>query len=337
MLSLAQRSQDSSLLLWAYRVLGEVSFCLGEFPAAKTYSEDSVTRYDPQQRRAQTFVYGEDPAMAVLPFYSWELFMLGYPDRALQKIREALTLARELAYSNSLAFASFATAWVHAYRREPDEAREHAEAVISLTTEQGIPFFLALATIVRGWALGAQGDGEAGIAEIRQGLAAQRATGSAECHTYWLALLAEAYGKTGQIEEGLTVLTEALDTVGRTGERFCEAELYRLKGQLTLEARGWRLETSLPSLQASSLKPQVSPAVEREAEGYFLKAIEVAQRQQAKSWELRTATSLARLWQQQGKRTEAHRLLSDVYHWFTEGFDTKDLQEAKALIEELSQ
>jgi predicted ATPase len=320
MLSLAQRLQDSSLLVWAYRGLGEVSLCLGEFPAAKTYSEDSVTLYDPQQRRAQTFIYGEDPAMAVLPFYSLDLFVLGYPDRALQRIREALTLARELAHANSLAFASFATAWVHAYRREPDEAREHAEAVIGLATEQGIPFFLALGTIVRGWALGAQGDGEAGIAGIRQGLAAFRASGAGESQTYWLALLAEAYGKGGQVEEGLTVLTEVLNLVDKTGERFCEAELYRLKGTLTLqsEVRGPKSE------------------VEREAEECFQKAIEIARRQQAKSLELRAATSLARLWQQQGKKEEAHQLLSEIYNWFTEGFDTKDLKEAKALLEELA-
>src|SRR5262249_53873120 len=115
MLSLAQRLPDPSLLLWAYRGLGEVSFCLGEGLAAKTYSENGVALYDPQQRRTQTFLYGEDPAMAVLLFYSANLFLLGYPDRALQKVREALTLARELAHANSMGIASFFVAWVHIY------------------------------------------------------------------------------------------------------------------------------------------------------------------------------------------------------------------------------
>jgi len=149
-------------------------------------------------------------------------------------------------------------------------------------------------------------------------------------------VLAEAYGKVEQTEEGLTVLAEMLDAVDSSEERFYEAELYRLKGELTLqqEARGWRRETSPSFPQAPSLKSQVTQAAQ-EAEGYFHKAIEIAHRQQAKSWELRAVMSLAKLWQQQGKKTEAHRMLAEIYGWFTEGFDTKDLQEAKALLEEL--
>jgi len=132
----------------------------------------------------------------------------------------------------------------------------------------------------------------------------------------------------------LTALAEALAAVDRTGQRFYEAELYRPKGQLTLETGGWRLETD-PSSQASSLQPPVSKEVEQEAEGYFLKSIEIARRQQAKSLELRAVMSLSRLWQHQGKKTEARQLLAEIYNWFTEGFDTKDLQEAKVLLEEL--
>ncbi|MBM4256480.1 MAG: hypothetical protein FJ147_11375 [Deltaproteobacteria bacterium] len=146
-----------------------------------------------------------------------------------------------------------------------------------------------------------------------------------------------AYGTVGQPEEGLLVLAEALATVEKNDEHFYEAELYRLKGELTLAgARGWGLGVGSSSPQAPSLKPQFPRGVAQEAEGYFLKAIEIAQEQQAKSLELRAATSLAHFWQQQGKRTEAHKLLSNVYNWFTEGFDTKDLQEAKMLIEELA-
>jgi predicted ATPase len=323
MLSLAQRLQDPSLLLWAYRVLGEVSFCLGECSAAKTYSENSVVLYNPQQRRAQTFAYGEDPAMAALPYYSMSLFLLGYPDRALQKIREALTLTRELTHANSMAFASFFTIWVHAFRREYTEAREQAETVIALATEQGLPVWLALGTIAQGWVLVEQGKGEAGIAALQQGLAAYRGTGGAQLYTAWLAMLAEAYGKLGQNEDGLSSLAEALEFVDRTGECFYEAEVYRLKGELTLQ-------TSVQSRESSVQR-------EREAETYFLKAIEIARRQQAKSLELRATTSLARLWQPQGKKQEAHVLLSEIYGWFTEGFDTKDLQEAKALLDELAE
>jgi predicted ATPase/class 3 adenylate cyclase len=322
MLSLAQRLQDSSLLLWAYKELAEVSFCLGECLTAKTYSENSVALYDPQQRRAQTFVYGEDPAVATLPFYSLSLFLLGYPDQALRKSREALTLARELAHANSMAFASLTTAVVHSYRREPEEAREHAEAVIDLATEQGMPFWLALGTLVRGWALVEQGDREAGITQIRQGLAAYRAAGTMEHLTYILALLAQAYRKGGQVEEGLAAVAEALEFVDRTGERYYEAELYRLKGTLTL--------------QQSNVQGSTFTGAEAEAEACFLKAVEIARRQSAKSLELRAVMSLSCLWQQQGKKNEARQMLAEIYGWFTEGFDTKDLQEAKALLEELA-
>jgi predicted ATPase len=174
-------------------------------------------------------------------------------------------------------------------------------------------------TVLRGWALVEQGQREEGVPEMRQGMDALRAIGSEIERPCFLALLAEVYRKEGQIEDGITALVEALAMVDKTGERFYEAELYRLKGKLTLQQSG-----------VQSLESRV-----REAEGCFLKAIEIAQKQQAKSLELRAAMSLARLWQQQGKRTEAHRLLSEVYSWFTEGFDTKDLQEAKALVAEL--
>jgi hypothetical protein len=146
-----------------------------------------------------------------------------------------------------------------------------------------------------------------------------------------LPLLATAYAKARQVEEGLSVVAEALAAVDKNGERFCEAELYRLKGELTLQ----KFQVSSSTFQVPN--PQSStPSLQSEAEACFLKALEVACRQSAKSWELRAATSLARLWQQQGKQAEAHQLLSEVYNWFTEGFDTKDLQEAKALLEELT-
>jgi predicted ATPase len=159
---------------------------------------------------------------------------------------------------------------------------------------------------------------------LRQGLDALRALGQEACQSYYLALLAEAYGKVGQAAEGLVVLAEALATVEKTGERFYEAELYRLKGELTLQQF---------KVQSRSKSEVRSP--ESEAEEYFWKAIEIARQQQAKSLELRAATSLARLWRWQGKKAEAHRMLSEIYGWFTEGFDTKDLQEAKALLDTL--
>jgi len=192
---------------------------------------------------------------------------------------------------------------------------------MALSTEQGFAYWLAMGTILRGWALAEQDQGVAEVAQMRQGLAAWRATGTELRRPYYLALLAEVCGKAGQAEAGLAALTDALTVVDNTGERFYEAELYRLKGELTLQSR------------VQGPKSQIV----QDAEGYFMKAIETARRQQARSLELRAVMSLGRLWQQQGKKQEAHQMLSEIYGWLTEGFDTKDLQEAKALLDALSE
>jgi predicted ATPase len=231
---------------------------------------------------------------------------------------------------------------LHEHRRERQLTQERIGAALTLSTEHGFSHWVALGTIVRGWALAEEGQGEEGITQLRQGIATWRATGAEAQRSYFLALLAEVYGKAGQVEEGLATLTEALTMVDNRGERVYEAELYRLKGTLTLQ-----FQTSLRQVtdksnasqnKSENPSPQPltpSPQAEAEAEGYFLKAIEIAQRQQAKSLELRAATSLARLWQQQGKTDNARQMLTEVYGWFTEGFDTNDLQAAQALLGEL--
>jgi predicted ATPase len=185
--------------------------------------------------------------------------------------------------------------------------------------------------------LSEQGQREEGIIQIRQGMADWRTTGAEVGRTHFLALLAEAYGKAAQVEAGLHLLTEALELVDKSGECFYEAELYRLKGKLLLAQEVKNQKSKGKSQKSKITDPRPPfPNPQTEAEACFLKAIEIAQKQQAKSWELRASTSLARLWQQQGKKAEAHKLLSDVYNWFIEGFDTKDLQEAKALLDELA-
>jgi predicted ATPase len=188
---------------------------------------------------------------------------------------------------------------------------------MTLSTEQGFPHWLAYGTILRGWALALRGEGAEGIAQVRQGLVAYRGTGAELHRPYFLSLLAEAYGGVGQSEEGLKVLVEALALVDKTGERNWEAELHRRKGELLLMQQGKRQQLG-------------------EAEECFRQALDTARRQQAKSLELRAAMSLSRLWQQQGKQEEAHHLLAEIYAWFTEGFDTADLKEAKFLLEELA-
>jgi predicted ATPase len=281
--------------------------------------------------------------------------LLGYPDQAFKRSQEALTLAQELSHPNSLAFALSFAAGLHRLRREGLSTQELAEALIALSTKQGFPHWLAQGAILQGWALAEQGQKEERIAQMRQGLTAYQATGAEWGRPNFLAQLAEAYGKVGQAEEGLSVLAEALALVSKTGERFYEAELYRLKGTLTLQSK-----TSLgPVSGQSKTSPKqeksrvgiahqnvsiteaatvggAHPTGEDEAEACFHKAIEIARKQQAKSLELRATVSLARLWQRQGKQHAARNTLSAIYNWFTEGFDTKDLQEAKALLAELT-
>jgi predicted ATPase len=352
-LILAQRIQDPALLLESYHLLGGTSLDIGELPTAHMRLEQAIALYDPQQHGSHTFLYAHDPGVCCLSQDAFVLWSLGYPDQALKKMHQALRLAQELFHPVNRALALFYAAWFHQYRQEVQVVQERAEACITLCTEQGLPFTL-MATILRGWALAEQGEGE-GIGQIRRGLAFLRAAGSELWRSYFLALLAEAYGKTGQREEELSVLAEALAFVDKTGERFYEAELYRLKGTLTLQSQASHGQVSSKSRtspeqvsqdsrtsQGESEPPSPQPLTpstqaEAEAEACFLKAIEIARQQQAKSLELRAATSLARLWQQQGKQAEAHNLLLHVYAWFTEGFDTKDLQEAKALLDELAE
>jgi predicted ATPase len=325
-LSLTQRIQDPTFLPEAHFVVGQTLFFFGEFSAARQYYEESIAFYDPKQHRSQAFLYGQDSGVFCRAQVALDLWSLGYPDQAQQRSQEALTLARELAHPMSLAFALMLAAFLHVFRREEQAAHELAEALIRLCTDQGNPHLLPYGTATQGWAVAEQEGGEEGITQIRQGLAALRALGAEINRPTLLAWLAEAYQRVGRVEEGLRTLDEALEVVRQNEERWYEVELYRLKGELTLQ-----------KFQVSSSKFQVTnPQAEAEAEACVQKAIGIAREQQAKSWELRATTCLARLWQRQGKKTEARQLLSEIYGWFTEGFDTKDLQEAKALLEELS-
>jgi predicted ATPase len=316
LLSLAQQAQDTVLLVAAQCTLGATLFNLGVVAAALTHYAQGMALYDSQQHRAAAFLYGGD---AVVVWYhshaASALWLLGYPDQGLAQSQQAVTLAQQSAHPFSLSAALCTAACFHQCRREVRAAQERAEAAIVLATEQGFPYWRAFSALLRGWALAQQEQAKEGIEQIHQGLVAHRATGAELGRPYWLMLLAEAHGIMRQPEAGLTVLTEALALVDTTGERWYEPELYRLKGVLLL---------------------QQSSDNHAEAETCFQRSISIAQSQQAKSWELRAATSLARLWQQQGKRQEAHDLLAPVYDWFTEGFDTADLKDAKMLLDELA-
>jgi predicted ATPase/class 3 adenylate cyclase len=332
LLTLAQSVQDPGLLARAHLMQGEALFSLGEFASAREHLKQGIALYDPQQHRSHAFLYGNDTGVGSLATVALVLWCLGYPDQALKRIHEALTLARELSHPFSLAMTLGRAGWVHMHRREEQVTQERAEVTITLSTEQGFALFLAVGTIQRGWALAEQGQGEEGIRQIRQGLAALQATGAEVLRSYYLALLAETHGRVRQAEEGLAVLAEALAAVHKTGDRMYEAELYRLKGQLTLQ----KFQVSGSKFQVQESLESSVQSLESEAEECFLRAIEVARKQQAKSWELRAVMSLSRLWQQQGQIEEARQMLAEIYGWFTEGFETADLKEAKALLEELS-
>jgi len=319
-LRLAQSIQDPALLLWPHIGLALVLCNLGESTAALLHLERGIALYDPPKHRPdRAQVYGQDPKVTCLSYASVTLWTLGYPDQARKKITETLTLAQELSHPFSLAFALNLAASLAQFLRDRPAVQERTEALLTLAREQGFPHWLAMGAIRQGWALAEQGQGEEGVARMRQGRESMQAMGAALNMPLNLAWLAEGYGKTGQAEEGLTLLAEALGLVQKTGERRWEAELYRLKGELTLQS-----QVQGPQSQ-----------VEEEVEGCFHRAFEIAQRQQAKSLGLRAVMSLARLWQRQGKKDEARQMLTEIYGWFTEGFDTRDLRKAKALLGEL--
>jgi predicted ATPase len=328
---LAQSIQDPALLLWPHGALGLVLYHLGELTAARAHLEQGITLYDPQKHRPHgSQVSAQDPKVTCLSYTSWTLWHLGYPDQARQRSAEALTLAQGLSHPFSLAFALHSAAWLDLCLRDVQAVQERTEALLGLAREQSFPFWLALGAFRQGWVLAEQGQGKEGIVQMSQGMAAGQAIGSALSRPWGLALLANAYGRAGQTEDGLSVVTEALTVVDKTGERCDETELYRLKGELTFQqfkVQGSRFKVTDPR--------SLTPDPQAEAEACFQKAIGIARRQQAKSLELRAVMSLSRLWQQQGKKEEARQMLAEIYGWFTEGFDTKDLQEAKALLEEL--
>jgi predicted ATPase len=314
LLRLAQRTDDPALAVLAHGALGSTWLFLGVLPAARQHLGEAIVRYTPAQRSAPAFRIGQDPGVACRVFAAWPLWLLGYPDQALAHVHGGLALAHTLSHPFSLAYARCYAAIVSQLRRDVPAVHEQAEATLALSTEQGFPAWVAWGMSLRGWALAMQGQGEEGIAQVRQGIAAWQATGAALFVPYLCTLLADVCDHLGHPADGLQALAEAYSLVEQHEERYWEAEVCRLRGVLLLKQPG--------TLQA-------------EAEAWFQRALDVARRQEAKSLELRAAMSLSRLWQQQGKRTEAYALLAPIYGWFTEGFDTPDLQEARALLDEL--
>jgi predicted ATPase len=313
---LAQGMSDVQTLVDAQNALGETLWFHGAWAAARTALEQGLALYAlPQHQGAAPQAGQEAPGVWSRASLAIILWHLGYPDQALQRSHEALMLATEVHHPLSLVLAQYLAISLHQARGEWQHAHEHINALMALATTQGFARYLAGGLARRGWTLVMQGQTAEGTRQMRQGLVTLQAAGEGLGRTSWLVKLAEAYGKGGQVTEGLAVLAEARGLVEETGERCAEAELYRLQGALVL---------------------QQTVANVSHAESCFHHALAIARRQQAKSLELRAAMSLSRLWQHQGKGAEAYAMLGPIYAWFTEGFDTADLQEAKALLEALS-
>jgi predicted ATPase/class 3 adenylate cyclase len=333
LLTLAQSRQDLPLLLQAHYALAVALFSLGELESARTHFEQSNALYDPQQHHSLVFMYGSfDTGVASLSFLALILWLLGCPDRASRKSQETLALARALGHPFSLAQALVWTSWFEQFRRDSRAAQLEAEAAIRLSSEHGFSTWSAMAMMFRGWALAMQGQYAEGIAQMEQGLTDTQGMAADLQLPHYFGLLAEAHCRARHTEEGMSVVAEALARVTKTENCFYEPELYRLKGILTTQTA---VADAGHQAQPTHL-PRSSSQREIEAETCFHRAIDIARQQRAKSLELRSVTSLARLWKEQGKKQEARRQLAEIYNSFTEGFDSVDLKEAKELLDELS-
>jgi predicted ATPase len=311
-LRLAENSRDQAMLMQSHWVIGLSQCYLGKFAAARDHFEQTIAIHDDAGIDSAVSMYGAVLSRAHL---ARMLLYLGYPDQAQQAMNEAMAKAERLRHpigaANTLALA----AYLEAFHRHAQKTLELSSATARHAEEHGLPYYAAVAMLTRGWALAMQNQEEEGILLIRQGLAASLSIGTKQQHGYFLALLTEALNQAGRVEEGLDALREGIDVAQQTNEPFYAAELYRLRGEALVK------------------QGIVSPS---EAGSCFQRAIEIARQQQAKSFELRAVMSLAWLWRQQGKREEGRAILADIYDWFTEGFDTADLKDARVLLDELS-
>jgi adenylate cyclase len=318
MFALAQGRPEPVWLLEAYNVMQQPLLHEGDFAAARRLQEQGLALYDSHQHRTLTAVYGEDPGVSFLTYGAVTLWCQGYPDQALRSVQAARRRADELANPFDLARALYFGAFTHLCRREAQQTRELTEALMGLSSEHGFTLLRHGGAILHGWALAELGCAAEGIGPMRQGLAGWQATGALSHRPFHLALLAEALARNGQAQDGLTTLEEARAVCTASGERFLEAELHRLRGELLLAGT------------------EAGSSAWGAAEACFRQALDGARVQQAKSLELRAVMSLGRLYGRQGGQAEARPLVAEAYGWFNEGFDTPDLQEAKVLLEQLS-
>jgi predicted ATPase len=312
---LAERVGDRLLLGQMHFRLGELGFQLGDLAVARRHLETGLALYDPERDRAQAARLGYDVCAICHVFLAFVLWKQGFPDEGLRHAEEAIVAARAAAHPSSEALTLSVVAHFHQLRGEVMLCQQAATAALALASEQMLPFYAEHASVLIGWALAKVGEPEEGFRRLGAGIDAARAKGARLMILYFVPVLAEACLAAGRVEEGLSAVREALAETEETNARGFEGELDRLEGELVLAAA----------------EPDQS-----RAEASFRKALARARRHEAKSWELRAATSLARLWTHQERREEARDLLAPVYGWFTEGLDTADLKEAKALLAEVA-
>ncbi len=310
---LGSNMQDSDMILEARIALGMTSFHLGDLQTARTHLEDGIAIYDPRKHQSHALQYGQDPGAFCLSYAAWALWFLGYPDQALQRIDEALAIARRIAHPYSRVFVLMFATRIHQCRRDHVTLEKVSREMITVAKEQGFAYYVAQGAIQRGCALTQLGNVGEGIALLHEGLSALRSTGTELGRPGSLLRLSEGYANAGLTEEAQSVLSEAMELVQQKGARIWDAEMQRLKGVYLLA---------------------VSESNQAEAEQCMMHALEIARRQQAKSLELRAAMSISRLRISEGREADARKLLSDVYAWFEEGHNTPDLEEAKAILDD---
>jgi tetratricopeptide (TPR) repeat protein len=311
-LALAQPLADPLTLSAGHWVLAYTAWWQGDVVEVRYHARECLALYNPDQHRAGIAVYNNNPGVVCGYLDALASWVLGYPTEAALAMDRAVSHARELEHPYSISVSLLFSAMLSQLRREPGSARTRAEQALAVSEEHSMHALTLWCLLPRGWALAQQGDVPAGLADIREAMERRRKMGMGAVWPWFLALAAEAYGALGQIDEGLAALEEAQQWVQRNDERLYAAEVYRIRGELLLSR---------------------SDPDRALAEQCFQQALDVARDQQAKSWELRAALSLARMWQGQSRFADAHALVAPVYQWFTEGFDTKDLQEAKAFLD----
>jgi predicted ATPase len=314
-LTLAGKQGASVPLMIGHRLMGSSLMTTGDIAAGRSHYDQALALYDPTEHRSLAMRFGQDIRIAILSWRSAALWFLGYPDAALADTKSALGDAREIGQAASLMYALHMATFTAIHCGDYVAAEKYSDELVALGHERATPLWKATGTIHQGSVLSLTGKVSEAVPIITSGLDGLRLTGATQFAPLWLSYLAKAHAELGQFDDAWRCVGDAMTAIETTKERWCEAEVNRVAGQI-----------ALMSQQPDTAK----------AEGYFDRALAIARKQQAKSLELRSAMSMARLWRDQGKRHEARDLLAPVYGWFTEGFDTLDLKDAKTLLDELS-